>query len=74
MKSYTSAILWVVQELMYKECSFSEAVIGLQGVQTVAVREGSGDARLNVGVLSGSRLSRPVVVRVLTVNIDAIGW
>ena len=37
-------------------------------------REGGRNARLNIGVLPGSRLSRPVTVRVLTANINATGW
>ena len=37
-------------------------------------REGGRGASLNIGVAPGSRLSRPVTVRVMTANIDATGW
>ena len=55
---------------------FTGAVIELELQQDAEnlPREGGRNARLNIGVLPGSRLSRPVTVRVLTANIDATGW
>ena len=54
-------------------CSYvvSEAVIGLEVVQYGT--EGFADARLNVGLLQGGQLSAPVLVRIVTFNIDATG-
>lgn len=48
------------------------AVIGLRPVRT-AVREGEGNARVNVSVLTGAIISEPVLVRILTTNINATG-
>ena len=55
---------------------FTGAVIELQLQQDAEnlPREGSPDLILNIKVLPGNRLSRPVTVRVLTANIDATGW
>lgn len=63
----------MVEDMSIPNFCFTEAVIMLQGVET-APREGGSNARLNIGVLQGGRLSRRVAVRLLTVNVDATGW
>ena len=70
-------ILYVIFQSMCSACTrscvVSEAVIGLEVVQSGALREGGADAMLNVGLLRGGQLSAPVLVRIVTFNIDATG-